>query len=125
LESMLREAGLEPAGWTRALYVPPLGFAAGWAEGFEQAGALLWPGLAGIILMEAVKQTFAVKPRGARAPARVFAPVLQPTPAGGLAGPLASPRANAAPVAEHVSAPFDFTLQSRRRVRTSDRGDRP
>jgi SAM-dependent methyltransferase len=82
LESLLREAGLEPAGWTRALYVPPLGMMAGAAEGFEQAGARLWPGLAGVILMEAVKQTFAVKPRGLRAPVRVFAPVLQPAPAG-------------------------------------------
>jgi hypothetical protein len=41
--------------------------AARWAEGFEQVGARLWPGFAGLILMEAVKQTFAVKPRGCRA----------------------------------------------------------
>ncbi|MBN9318371.1 MAG: methyltransferase domain-containing protein [Caulobacterales bacterium] len=87
LESLLREAGLEPAGWTRALYAPPLGMFAGMAEGFEQLGARLWPPLAGVILMEAVKQTFAVKPKGARARARVFAPVLQPAPAVGLSSP--------------------------------------
>jgi len=83
LESLIREADLEPAGWTRALYVPPVGAMASWAEGFEQVGARLWPRFAGVILMEAIKQTFAVKPRGHRARARVFAPgVLLPSPAG-------------------------------------------
>ena len=33
--------------------------------------AWLWTPMSGLILMEAVKQTFAVKPRGAGAPARV------------------------------------------------------
>jgi hypothetical protein len=57
--------------------------AARWAEGFEQVGARLWPRFAGLILMEAVKQTFAVKPRGSRARVRVFAPgVLAPSPGG-------------------------------------------
>jgi hypothetical protein len=64
LERLIRDAELEPAGWTRALYAPPMPMAAGWAEGFEQVGARLWPRFAGLILMEAVKQTFAVKPRG-------------------------------------------------------------
>jgi SAM-dependent methyltransferase len=83
LEQLIRDAELEPAGWTRALYVPPTPVAAGWAEGFEQVGARLWPRFAGLILMEAVKQTFAVKPRGHRARVRVFAPgVLAPSPAG-------------------------------------------
>ncbi len=82
LESLLREADLEPSGWTRALYVPPFGWAARWAEGFEQVGARLWPQFAGLILMEAVKQTFAVKPKGAKARVRVFAPGVLPAPAG-------------------------------------------
>jgi SAM-dependent methyltransferase len=83
LEALLREADLEPAGWTRALYVPPTGVMSRWAEGFEQVGARLWPRFAGLILMEAVKQTFAVKPRGSRARVRVFAPgVLAPSPGG-------------------------------------------
>ena len=82
LDELLREADLVPAGWTRALYAPPFGWTARWAEAFEQAGALLWPPFAGLILMEAVKQTFAVKPKGARARARVFAPgALKPRPA--------------------------------------------
>src|ERR1700754_4707215 len=64
LAELLREAELEPAGWTRALYAPPVGWMSGWAEGFEQAGSRLWPGFSGVLLMEAVKRTFAVKPRG-------------------------------------------------------------
>lgn len=82
LELLLREAGLEPTGYTRALYVPPFTWAARWADGFEQVGARLWPGFAGLVLIEAVKQTFAVKPRGARARVRSYAPgILAPTPA--------------------------------------------
>jgi SAM-dependent methyltransferase len=99
LEEVLREADLEPSGWTRALYVPPFGWAARWAEGFEQVGAWLWPPLAGLILMEAVKQTFAVKPRGSRARARVFAPgVLAPAPTA-PAGRAPAPVASEAPLA--------------------------
>lgn len=80
LVELLREAELEPAGWTRALYVPPVGWMAGWAEGFEQAGSRLWPGFAGLLLVEAVKQTFAVKPHARRVRARVARPVLAPAP---------------------------------------------
>jgi hypothetical protein len=52
-----------------------------WAEVWEQVGSRLWPPFAGLILLEAVKQTFAVKPMAARSRARVFAPVLQPSAA--------------------------------------------
>lgn len=82
LADLLREAELEPTGWTRALYVPPVGWMAGWAEGFEQAGSRLWPGFAGIVLTEAVKQTFAVKAKTARVRGLVARPVLTPLPAG-------------------------------------------
>ena len=82
LEQLLREADLEPSGWTRALYVPPFQWAARWAEGFEQVGARLWPQFSGLILIEAVKQTFAVKPKGAKSRVRVFAPGVLPAPAG-------------------------------------------
>lgn len=78
LAELLRDADLEPSGWTRALYVPPVGWMARWAEGFEQAGSRLWPGFAGLLLMEAVKQTFAVKPQGQRI--RAARPVLLPAP---------------------------------------------
>ena len=71
LEEAVRGAGLEPTAWSLCLYAPPFPAFARWAEPFEQAGAKLWAPLGGLILMEAVKQTFAVKPRGAVAPARV------------------------------------------------------
>jgi SAM-dependent methyltransferase len=74
LEALVREADLEPAGWTRALYAPPFGWAARWAEGFEQVGARVWPPLAGLILMEAQKQSPAVRPIPVRRRARVFSP---------------------------------------------------
>ena len=59
----------------------------GWSEQFEQAGSRLWPGSAGLILLEAVKRTFAPKPKGVRARLvnplpGVFAPT--PVPAGGM-----------------------------------------
>ena len=83
LEDLMREADLEPTGWTRALYAPPLQWAARFAEAFEQAGAWLWRPFAGVMLMEAVKQVYAVTPRAKRVRARVFAPgVLNPAPAG-------------------------------------------
>lgn len=82
LEALVREAELEPVAWTRALYAPPVAWMSRWAEGFEQVGAWIWPMFSGVILMEAVKQTFAVKPKGSRVAARVFRPVLQPAPAG-------------------------------------------
>ena len=81
LEALMREAELEPVAWSRALFAPPFQWTAQWAEGFETVGAHLWPALSGVLLLEAVKQTFAVKPKGRRAPARVFAPSgLRPVP---------------------------------------------
>ena len=86
LAELLREAELEPSGWTRALYVPPVAWMARWAEGFEQVGSRLWPGISGLVLMEAVKQTFAVKARPARARLLAVRPVLAPAP--GAAAPV-------------------------------------
>jgi SAM-dependent methyltransferase len=71
LEEAVRDAGLEPTAWSICLYAPPLPALTRWAEPFEQVGARLWPPMGGLILMEAVKQTFAVRPRGAVAPVRV------------------------------------------------------
>jgi SAM-dependent methyltransferase len=85
LEALVREAELEPVAWSRALYAPPWTWTARWAEGLEQAGSIVWPMLSGVILLEAVKQTFAVKPKGLGAPARVFVPgALRPQPAAKL-----------------------------------------
>jgi len=86
LAELMREADLEPSGWTRALYVPPVAWMARWADGFEQTGSRMWPGFAGLLLMEVMKQTFAVKPRGAPARARRARPVLAPAPGAAPAG---------------------------------------
>lgn len=85
LEALVREAELEPVAWSQALYVPPWRPLVGWAEQFEQAGSRLWPAAAGLILLEAVKRTFAARPRPARLRLvnplpGVFAP--NPAPAG-------------------------------------------
>ena len=80
LGELMREAELEPSGWTRALYVPPVGWMARWADGFEQVGSRVWPAFAGVLMMEATKQTFAVKPQGQRARVRVARPGLLPAP---------------------------------------------
>lgn len=83
LEALIREADLEPTGWTRALYAPPIASVARFAEAFEQAGAWLWRPFAGVTLIEAVKQVYATTPRATRVKARVFAPgVFNPVPAG-------------------------------------------
>jgi SAM-dependent methyltransferase len=82
LELLVREAELEPTAWSRALYCPPLAWLAPHAGLLEQVGARLWSPFAGLILLEAVKQTFAVKPRGLAAPARVrLHGVVRPAPA--------------------------------------------
>lgn len=81
LEEAVVRAGLEPTAWSRCLYAPPLSRLAPYAEAFEQVGSRLVPPLSGLILLEAVKQTFAVKPKGVRVPA--FAPgTLRPATAG-------------------------------------------
>ena len=91
LAELLREAELEPSGWTRALYVPPVNWMAGWAEGFEQTGSRVWPGFAGVLLMEAVKQTFAVKPKGHAQRVRRARPLLAPQPTGAGLGSAPAP----------------------------------
>ena len=103
LAELLREAELEPAGWTRALYAPPVSWLSGWAEGFEQTGSRLWPGFAGLLLMEAVKQTFAVKPRGSRA--RVTRPVLAPATGAAPASSTPAGPVFAQPLGERAGTP--------------------
>ena len=94
LETLVRGAELEPLAWSRALYLPPAPLFAPWAEVWEQAGSKAWPPLSGLILLEAVKQTFAVKARKpVRVRSRVLLPGLQPAgvpasrSAAGPAGP--------------------------------------
>jgi SAM-dependent methyltransferase len=77
LETLIAEADLQPLGWTRALYVPPLQRAHRWADVLEGLGARLAPPTAGVILMEAGKQTYAAIPHSVRERVRAT-PVFQP-----------------------------------------------
>jgi SAM-dependent methyltransferase len=81
LEAVVNIAGLEPTAWSRALYAPPHAVFAPYAEIIEQLGSRLLAPFSGVIMLEAVKQTFAVKPKGARAPA-FAAPAFRPSPVG-------------------------------------------
>jgi SAM-dependent methyltransferase len=87
LEAVVDIAGLQPAAWSRALYAPPIAALAPYAEALEQVGSRLFAPFSGVIMLEAVKQTFAVKPKGARAPAFAM-PVFNPAPVGATFKPL-------------------------------------
>ena len=81
LEGLVRQVGLEPTAWSQTLYVPPWRPLLGAADGFEEVGRRLFPGFAGLILLEATRQAYArVRPRGAVATVEALAP-LKPQPA--------------------------------------------
>ncbi|GAW41330.1 Methyltransferase domain protein [Brevundimonas sp. SH203] len=91
LERLVRDVGLEPTAWSQTLYVPPWGPMLPLAEGFEQVGRRVFPGAAGLILLEATRQTYArIRPSGHAQ--RIAAPVLTPQPAASV-----SSRRNPAP----------------------------
>ena len=84
LERAVREAGLEPAAWARALHTPPVAALAGAATLFEAAGARLWPAVSGLVILEAVKRGAPVEIAPVRAMRRARAggrPALAPLPA--------------------------------------------
>jgi SAM-dependent methyltransferase len=64
LERLLRGALFEPLRWDRALYVPPLNGRrlARTGAGWERIGRKLWPGIAGVHLVEAGKSLYAIAP---------------------------------------------------------------
>lgn len=79
MEGLIRSSGLEPRAWSQALYVPPWRAMLPFSDGIEQVGRLLFPGTAGLLLMEAGRLTYArPKLRGARS---VIAPVPALNPA--------------------------------------------
>lgn len=88
LERLVREAGLEPTAWSQALYVPPWRPLLGMADGFEQIGARVFPGAAGLIMLEASRQNYArIRPSGAPQEILGARPALTPSPAARSHGP--------------------------------------
>ncbi|HSZ10883.1 MAG TPA: methyltransferase domain-containing protein [Rhizomicrobium sp.] len=64
LDVLLRKSLFKPERWDNALYMPPLKSRRliGTGEGWEKFGRRLWPGLAGVHLVEASKSLAAVVP---------------------------------------------------------------
>jgi len=69
LERLLADALFTPLEWASALYMPPLNrqWLVRWATVFERVGARLWPGFAGVIIVEARKELMGVVPKAAPA----------------------------------------------------------
>ena len=78
LDRILREALFEPERWERALYAPPLAtrWLASNGAGWERIGAMLFPALGGVHVVEAKKSIYAVTPLPAEQ--AVTTPVLSP-----------------------------------------------
>jgi len=87
LTQMLREARFSPLGWSHALFVPPLqrNYVVQSAPAWERLGIWVWRGFSGVILVEAMKQVYAIS-SGKRVkklvpslkPALGIRPILQP-----------------------------------------------
>lgn len=82
LTALLRDALFSPLGWDEALAVPPIRRRPWVRSGgaWERVGTVLWPGFAGVIIVEATKQLYQGIParRQARASKPVFRPALVP-----------------------------------------------
>ena len=85
INQLLRETWFTPAGWSEALYVPPV--ARGWflrsAVAWERTGATLSAPFAGVHLVEATKQVYRAIParrRTKRSLVPALEPVLAPSP---------------------------------------------
>ena len=83
LTRLLREAMFTPLNWDQALYMPPFN----WpvllrsAIAWERIGAILWPGLCGVNIVEATKQVYAATPEAVRKGVRAR---FHPVPAGSV-----------------------------------------
>lgn len=69
LERLLTDALFTPLEWTSALYMPPIDrqWLVRWSTAFERVGARVWPGFAGVIIVEASKELMGAIPKGAPA----------------------------------------------------------
>jgi hypothetical protein len=78
LQALLRDAVFHPLVWDTALFFPPLRspLLLKAARAWEQAGSRLWPGLGGVLMLEAEKNM--LRPVGLmrRADARATRPAL-------------------------------------------------
>jgi len=74
LTALLQDCLFAPTAWSQSLHMPPVGlrFMVRSAAAWERAGERLWPAFAGVVMVEAVKELYAVS-RAAQA-----APVLEP-----------------------------------------------
>ena len=91
LTQMLREAQFSPSGWSQALFVPPIrrAFFTRSAVAWERVGLRLSPGFAGVIIVEAVKQVYAITPgKRVRRLVPSLKPVFNPQPALSAVSPL-------------------------------------
>jgi SAM-dependent methyltransferase len=68
LERLLNEALFTPLEWTGALYMPPINrpFILRWSTVFERLGARMWPGFAGVMIVEARKELMGAIPARAK-----------------------------------------------------------
>jgi SAM-dependent methyltransferase len=80
LDRILREALFEPERWERALYAPPVAtrWLASNGASWERAGALLFPALGGVHVVEAKKSIYGMTPLPAEAAVAPATPVLNP-----------------------------------------------
>jgi SAM-dependent methyltransferase len=78
LTALLREVMFSPLGWAEALAVPPIRRRPFLRSGsaWEKVGSTLWPGFAGVIIVEATKQLYQAIP--SRGKARRLQPALRP-----------------------------------------------
>ena len=83
LEQLLRDHSFTPEVWRDALFLPPAHGALmlRWARGFERAGRLLGPALAGVTVVRARKELFPAVPRRQRRERYVRIPALAPAAA--------------------------------------------
>ena len=82
LKGLLRQVGYEPVFWSGALYAPPIKLftTPTWLKIFERFGETVWPGLSGLILVEAIKRLYA-EPSGLKTQ-KVSRPVFGTAPLG-------------------------------------------
>lgn len=80
LEGLVRGCGLEPRAWSQTLYTPPWRPIMPFSDGIEQFGRLVFPGAAGLILMEADRRTYARPKQRGSIGVRATVPNLNPVP---------------------------------------------